>query len=239
MPAEVPTIVASTMGFRRGGRAWVPGPVFELAFALSGGPERPRLCFVATASGDSPAAIAAFYAAFAGSQVQTSHLSLFEMPNVADVGAHLRGQDVIWVDRGSVVNLIALWRAHRVDELLRDCWQAGVVLAGESAGSLCWHSAGSTDAFGPKLASAHGLGWLPYANAVHYEQEQRRSSFHNLMGNSEMPTVGYATEAGAGLVYRETDLAEAVTDRAKAYAYRLERTSDGVVETSVPVRRLG
>src|SRR5215470_13032304 len=107
MAADAPTIVASTMGFRRGVRAWRPGPVFDLAFALSGGPERPRLCFVATASGDSPAAVASFYAAFAGSQVQTSHMALFEMPNVADISSHLRRQDVIWVDRGSVVNMIA------------------------------------------------------------------------------------------------------------------------------------
>jgi peptidase E len=227
------------MGFRRGGRAWIPGPAFDLAFTLSGGSDRPKLCFVATASGDSPTAIANFYAAFAGSRVQTSHLALFDMPNMADIGAHLHEQDVIWVDRGSLVNLIAVWRAHRVDELLRECWGAGVVLAGESAGSLCWHTAGTTDAFGPKPVPAPGLGWLPYANAVHYEQELRRASFHKLMGDTDMPTVGYATDAGVGLVYRGTELVEAVTDRSKAGAYRLERTADGVVEKPLPVRRLG
>lgn len=237
MPAEAPTIVATTMGFHRGGRAWSPGPVFDLVFELAGRPERPRLCFVATAGGDNPASIAGFYGAFAGSEVRLSHLALFDMPSVADVAGHLLGQDVIWVDRGSVVNLIAVWRAHRLDEVLRECWQAGVVLAGESAGSLCWHVAGTTDSFGPRLELVRGLGFLPYANAVHYAS--RRASFHSLLSDGGMPPVGYATDAGAGLVYRGEEMIEAVADRAKAGAFRVERTSDGVRETPLPVRRLG
>src|SRR5215216_3585551 len=138
MPAAAPTIVATTMGFHRGGRVWSPGPVFDLAFALAGSLTRPRLCLIATAGGDNPASIAGFYGAFAGGEVRVSHLALFDMPSVVDMARHLLGQDVVWVDRGSLVNLIAVWRAHGLGEVLRECWQAGVVLAGESAGSLCW-----------------------------------------------------------------------------------------------------
>lgn len=211
--------------------------MFDLAFELAGCPERPRLCLLATAGGDSPASIAGFYGAFSGCEVRVSHLALFDMPSVVDTAKHLLGQDVIWVDRGSLVNLIAVWRAHRLDEVLRECWQAGVVLAGESAGSMCWHAAGTTDSFGPQPEPAPGLGFLPYANAVHYDQ--RRTSFQALIGDGTLPPVGYATDLGAGLVYRGTELVEAVADRAKAGAYRVERTSAGVRETSLPVRRLG
>jgi peptidase E len=237
VPATVATIVATTMGFHRGGRAWTPGPVFDLAFGLAGSPARPRLCFFATGGGDSSSSIAGFYGAFAGTSVRASHLALFEMPNVDDVAAHLLAQDVIWVDRGSLVNLIAVWRAHGLDGVLRRCWEAGVVLAGESAGSLCWHAAGTTDSFGPELVAAEGLGLLPYGNAVHYQQ--RRKHFHALMRAGQLPTVGYATDVGAGLVYQGVDLAEAIADRPGAGAYQVEVDGGGqVVETALAVRRL-
>ncbi len=228
MAADVPTILATTMGFRRGGRAWTPGPVFDFAFALAGRPAQPRLCFLPTASGDSPASIAGFYGAFAGTRVRASHVALFEMPNVDDVAEHLLAQDVIWVDRGSLVNLIAVWTAHGLHDVLRRCWQAGVVLGGESAGSLCWHTAGSTDSYGPRLAVAAGLGFLPYANAVHYPQ--RRRHFHQAISAGQLPGVGYATDVGAGLVYRaDTAEVEVVADRPGAGAYRIERGDDGAV----------
>jgi peptidase E len=231
MAADAPTILATSMGFRRGGRRWVPGPVFGFAFGLAGVDDRPRVCFIATAGGDQPASISGFYGAFAGTDVRASHLALFDMPGVDDVRGHLLAQDVIWVDRGSVVNLLAVWRAHGLDGTLRECWQAGVVLAGESAGSLCWHAAGTTDSFGPALAPAPGLGFLPYANAVHYRE--RRASFHALVGDGSLPATGYATDAGAGLHYRGTELAGAVADRAGAAAYRVERTGSGTVRETV------
>src|SRR3954452_18059160 len=139
MPASAPTIVATSMGFAARGRGpydWSPGPVFGLAFDLAGAPDRPQLCYLGTATGDDPARLGGVYGAFAGSSVQVSHLSLFPMPTVADVRSHLLAQDVVWVGGGSVANLLAVWRVHGLDEIFREVWQAGVVLAGVSAGSL-------------------------------------------------------------------------------------------------------
>jgi peptidase E len=83
------------------------------------------------------------------------------------VREHLLAQDVIFVSGGSVVNLLAVWRAHRLDEILRECWEAGVVLAGESAGSMCWHLGGLTDSFRDALDPVtNGLGFLPFSNGV-------------------------------------------------------------------------
>jgi peptidase E len=189
------------MGFHRGSWSWTPGPAFDLTFQLAGNPARPRLCSIATAGGDQPGSISGFYGAFAGSEVRTSHLALFDMPNVDDTAGHLLGQDVIWVDQGSVVNLLAVWRAHGLDEILRRCWRAGVVLAGESAGSLCWHAAGTTDSYGPEPASAAGLGLLPYANAVHYQQFElalKWRAMTRLHVGLELP-LWPTVEASAGL----------------------------------------
>ena len=94
---------------------------------------------------------------------QVSHLSLFPMPTVADVRAHLLAQDVVWVGGGSVANLLAVWRVHGLDEVFREVWEAGVVLGGVSAGSLCWHVGGTTDSFGPDLRPVtNGLGADPH-----------------------------------------------------------------------------
>src|SRR3954463_7966841 len=141
MPASAPTILATSMGFAERGRGpydWSPGPIFDLAFELAGNPGRPRLCYLGTATGDDPARVVGVYGAFAGSSVDVSHLSLFPMPTVADIRAHLLAQDVVWVGGGSVANLLAVWRAHGLDEVFRVAWQGGVLLAGGAARALGW-----------------------------------------------------------------------------------------------------
>ncbi|MDQ3465695.1 MAG: peptidase E [Actinomycetota bacterium] len=243
MVADAPTIVATSIGFRSRGRNmfdWTPGPVFDFTVELAGRPARPRICFLGTATGDALTHVSAIYGAFAGSDVRLSHLSLFSMPNVADPRQHLLEQDVIWVGGGSVANLLAVWRVHGLDAIMRECWEAGVVLGGVSAGSLCWHVGGTTDSFGPDLRPVtNGLGLLPWSNGVHYDSEaQRRPLYHRLIADATLP-AGFATDDGVGLVYRGTDLAEAVADRPDVAAYHVERRSDGTaVETRIETRRL-
>ena len=162
------------------------------------------------------------------------------MPNLTDIRAHLLAQDVIWVSGGSVANLLALWRIHGVDEAMGEAWRAGVVLAGVSAGSLCWHTGGTTDSFGPDLrAVTNGLALLPYSNTPHYDSEaQRRPLFQELVGNGTLP-MGWATDDGVGLHFQDTDLIETVAEREGAYAWRVERTAaNEVVETRLEPRRL-
>jgi peptidase E len=236
MPAEHPTILATSMGFNRAHDPWQPSPVFRYAFGLAGKPPRPGLCFISTGTGDKQASIDAFYAAFAASDVATSHLALFDKPNVPNIAAHLHAQDVIWIDRGSVVNLLAVWRAHGVERILYDCWQNGVVLGGESAGSLCWFSGGTTDSFGEVQPFADGLRFLPFANAVHYSD--RRVQFRECVAGGTLPD-GYATDAGAGLHFAGTDLVAAISDRKNAGAYKITRQENGTVkEESLDVTQL-
>jgi cyanophycinase-like exopeptidase len=127
-----------------------PGPAFlEYAVSLAAGNGVTWVCFIPTASGDSPGAIEAVTNVFTGREdVDFSVLTLFTQPNVPDVRAHLLGQDVLLAGGGSVVNLMAVWRAHGLAPVMRKCWETGVVLAGWSAGSLCWHVGGPTDSFG-------------------------------------------------------------------------------------------
>jgi peptidase E len=243
MSADQPTILATSMGFRGTGRNmldWEPGPVFRLAAELANAVEAPRICYLGQATGDPDDRRAGWYGAFVGTEFQASHLALFAMPNVSDMRAHLLAQDIIWVGGGSVANLCAIWRVHDLQEILHEAWQAGVVMAGVSAGSICWHVGGSTDSYGPELRGfTDGLAWLPYSNGVHYDgEDQRRPMMHKLIGDGTLPD-GYATDDGAGLIYHGTELAEAVADREGKFGYRLTRNEDGTVtETVLPTRLL-
>jgi peptidase E len=243
MTADEPTILATSAGFQPGDYGLLdmrPGPVHHYAAELANVRDNARICVLNQATGDPENRIGATYAAFARSTFRASHLQLFPMPNVVDVRAHLLNQDVIWVGGGSVANLVAVWRVHGLPEILHEAWQRGIVLGGVSAGSICWHVGGSTDSYGLKLrAFTDGLGWLPYSNGVHYDaEEQRRPTMHELIGNGTLPD-GYATDDGAGLVYRGTRLAEVVADKEGPQGYELKRAADGsVIETPLPTRVL-
>jgi peptidase E len=241
--ADEPTILATSAGFRPGRFGLLdarPGPIHYFAAELANAGDAPKICVLNQATGDPESRIGASYAAFAGTKFRMSHLALFPMPNIDDIRAHLLAQDVIWVGGGSVANLVAVWRVHGLEEILHECWQAGVVLGGVSAGSICWHVGGSSDSFGLELrAFTAGLGWLPYSNGVHYDgEEQRRPMMHKLIGDGTLPD-GYATDDGAGLVYRGTRLAEVVADKDGPKGYELKRAADGTVtETELPTRVL-
>lgn len=236
------TILATSAGFRPDGRYGLAvGPVLHHALKLAGATgRRPRLCLVNTATGDDTTRYALSYAAFARDRpdVQLSHLALFPMPTQPDPAAHLLEQDVVWVGGGSVANLLAVWRAHGLDDAFRDAWEAGVVLGGVSAGSLCWHVGGTTDSFGPDLRPVtNGLALLPYSNTPHYDSEkQRRPLYQQLVAEGVLP-AGWATDDGVGLHFDGTELVEAVTDRDDAYAWRVDQDAGTAVETRVdPVR---
>jgi len=213
--------------------------LIRYALRLSG-KDRPRLCFVNTASGDDVLDVAACYAASAGESVDAFHLQLFPMPNVDDITAHLCSMDVIWVGGGSVANLLALWRLHGVDEAMRGAWESGVVLAGVSAGSICWHESGTTDSYGPELrAVTDGLGFVPFGNGVHYDSEERRRPLiQALVASGTLPAT-FCTDDGTGLHYIGTELGEAVSDLPGKSAWRVESDGNGgVVEERLPTRLL-
>src|SRR5580693_801683 len=240
MTARQPTIVADSIGFQPDGPDPAnirPGASYQLAADLAHAGEHPRICTIATAVGDDSARLAAVHNAFSKLGMVSSHLTLFPMPNVPDVRAHLLAQDVIWVSGGSTANLLALWRLHGLDVILRECWESGVVLKGVSAGSLCWHIGGTTDSFGPTLrAITNGLAFLPYSNSPHHDaEEQRRPLVHRLIADGTLPD-GYATENGTGIVFFGTELVDAFTELEGKLTYSLTREGAVTRETVLQTR---
>ena len=111
------------------------------------GSDKPRICFLPTASGDSDSYIVSFYNAFGGSRAAPTHLSLFRR-TIDDLRAFILDQDIVYVGGGNTANLLAIWRVHELDEVLREAWLNGVILCGLSAGSVCWFESGVTDSYG-------------------------------------------------------------------------------------------
>lgn len=240
MSARQPTILATSGGYRTpqfGDREFTP--LMQYAADLAGVESRPRFCHLGTANGDQRSMAGVMSEAASKAGFDWVNLNLFAEPTFPNVEEVLLDQDVIWVNGGSVVNLLAVWRAHGLDNVLRRAWQAGVVLAGISAGSLCWFQGGPTDSFGPPLRTIkNGLSFLPYGNGVHYDSEaDRRPRVHADVTSGVFDEV-HCTDDGAGLVYHGTRLVEAVADVPGARGYIVRLDGARPVEEPLPTRRL-
>ncbi|WP_348789102.1 peptidase E [Leifsonia sp. NPDC080035] len=230
MTAGQPTIVATCGGLTGG--AWTDsayGPLLEHAIELARVQGRPpRVTHINTAGGDQRHIEGAELEAARAAGVDATHLRLFPHPNLPDMRAHLLAQDVIWVSGGSLANLLALWRLHGLDQLLAEAWRAGVVLAGGSAGAVCWHEGGTTASFGPDISPlADGLGLVPGSLAVHYDSDPNRRPAHQRAVAAGVLPDGYALDEGVGLVYFGTELVDVVAERPGVSAWRVRRTDGG------------
>ena len=223
-----------------GGLRPTPGrshPLVDYLLDLTGKP-RARVAFIPTALGDATEALVNLYARFPPSRTERSHLALFNR-TVDDVDRYLLDQDLIVVGGGNTANMLAVWRVHGVDRALRAAWERGVILTGGSAGSLCWFECGTTDSFNLfRLAPLHdGLGFLPGSHCPHYDgEEQRRPLYHQLIAGG-FP-AGFAIDDDAAICFADTSVAEVVSAREGATAYRVERVDGVVVETPLVARRL-
>ena len=202
------------------------------------GSSEPRVCLVPTAVGDSEAATLAFYREAAARGCRPSDLPLFRRED-RDPRELLLRQDLIWVWGGNTANALAVWRLHGVDRALREAWEAGVVLAGSSAGMLCWFEASITDSFGPELDPLHdGLGFLPGSACPHYDSEGRRQPVYTRAVAGGLPG-GYAAEDGVALHFRGEDLVEPLTARPGARAHRVALEDGAVTERPLDARLVG
>jgi peptidase E len=214
-------------------------------FILSLSRRKPaRICFIPTASGDSATAITKFYRAFSGRAIATD-LTLFDstaLPRrpatTRELAAFVEGQDIFYVGGGNTANLLALWRTHGLDRLLRRAWRSGAILSGVSAGMLCWFEGGITDSFGGYRPLRDGLSLLRGTACPHYDGEsQRQSAFRRFVAGGA--PAGYAVEDGVALHFVGTRLKQAVSSRPKALAYRVQLKGGRIEEAAIPVHYLG
>lgn len=228
-----------------GGFSMEPDNLLLDDFILSLAPRQPaKVCFIPTASADSAEYLVHFYRAFSGRAIPTD-LTLFDSPALprqprrsADLPEFVAAQDIFYVGGGNTANLLALWRTHGLDHLLRQAWLRGAILCGVSAGMLCWFRGGVTDSFGDLELLDDGLGLIEATACPHYDgEEQRRPTYHRLVRQGL--GWGYAADDGAALHFHGSALVEVVASQPKAAAYRVELVGEQVIEMRLEARFLG
>jgi len=197
---------------------------------------RPRLGFLATASGDRRDSIERFHDIARPLPCEPSHLPLFE--RTPDPAAWLAAQDLVLVSGGNTKSMLAVWREWGIDSLLRQRADEGLVLAGWSAGAICWFEQGVTDSWTDALHPIAGLGLLPGSCCPHLDSEgERRPEYHRLVATGELAD-GIGIEDGAAVHWVGDEVRCVVAFRRGAQAYRVERRGDGAVETPLAAPRV-
>jgi len=198
----------------------------------------PKVCFIGAAHGDADAGRLRFYAGFSRFTCRPSHLPLFAR-TPRDLASFVMEQDAVFVGGGNTRSMLAVWREWELDRHLRAAWEAGVVLGGASAGSICWFEHGLTDSVAGPLTAMPCLGFLPGANCPHYDSEPlRRPTFQRLVARGAL-SDGVAADDGVALHYEGTRLMRAVSSKPRAKAYRVRRLRDRAAETRIPTKYLG
>ncbi len=227
----------------------ITGDVDRLIFAMGGGgftmeptnpllddfvlgltrAREPRVLFLPTASGDTTAQINAFQARFADGPCVPEHLSLFRLSDARrPLEEIVLGADIIYVGGGSMRNLLAIWQAHGLDALLLQAWRAGTVLAGLSAGAMCWFQGGVTRSSGPP-EPIEGLGLLEGSMTVHADGEPERLPVWLAAVRDGGLPGGWAVDDGVGLLFRGLQLTRIVSSRPGAGAQRVDAIAGELV----------
>ncbi len=210
----------------------------RLALTLTG-KSVPKICFLPTASGDEREQTTRFFERFSAWPCELSILSLFALGrDRIEPTQHLLAQDVIYVGGGSMRNMLAVWREHGVDLAMRTAWERGIVLAGLSAGAMCWFDGGITMS-GGMPAPVLGLGLVGGSMSVHLDGEpERLPAYRAAIAAGELP-AGYAVDDGAALVICGTKLSSCVSSRPGARVIRIRADGSGAtLEQPLAVRGL-
>lgn len=212
-------------------------PLLDLYILEQAKKVNPQICFIPTASGDSESYISRYYNFFNQQDCKPSHLSLFAPPT-RDLESFILEKDILYVGGGNTKNLLALWKEWSLDDILRKAWNQGVILAGLSAGSICWFEEGITDSYGDGLEPIKCLGFLNGSNCPHYDGEiERRPAYHKLMESQKIQS-GVATDDGVAIHYKEQGISKIVSSRPNAKAYSVSFETK-VIETELQTEYLG
>ena len=204
------------------------------------GKDRPKVCFVPTASGDSLDYIKRFLTSFRELNCETSYLSVYKAP-LGDLRKYVLEKDVIYVGGGNTRNLLALWKEWGLDQIFKEAYEAGVVLAGISAGSICWFEEGITDSIPGALTPLKCLGFLKGSNCPHFDGEaERRPAFYQMLKDGKISS-GLAADDGAAFHFEDGTLASVVSSRPNAKGYKLEwnAAEKKVIEMALETKFLG
>lgn len=216
------------------------GTVFIRYMAELTGKERPRLCYLPTASADRESGIIRWYENCAPLNVfalsQQSFISSYRMEESWE--DRLLSMDGIVVSGGNTLNQQAIWKIQGIDEVLREAWDRGIVLGGASAGSLCWFEEGTTDSRPQELTKIECLGFLRGSHSPHYDGEAvRRPTYHRLIRSGELKP-GYACDNDSGIYFIDNEVSRVVKTREEASVYYVALEAGQIIETELPAEMI-
>lgn len=196
------------------------------------GKEKPKICLIPTAKGDRDQYIIYWYELCSGLEVEPYVLRVWI--NSADQQESwdeiLTGMDAIIVSGGNTLNMLAIWRAQGIDLALSQAYNKGIVLAGGSAGSLCWFNGGTTDARPKELSIVDGLNFLDFSHCPHYNSEEsRRPLYHKNILEGKL-SDGYACDDKSGVLFVDGRAVKAVTIRDDNNSYYVYKKDGKVIE---------
>jgi dipeptidase E len=219
-------------------------PLLDLYCLSCTGKTIPKVCFIPTASGDSEEFLTRFYTAFARYHCELSHLAFFRKPRAGaipleEIERNLLSQDLIYVGGGNTRAMLAVWREWKIDEILKKAWHSGILLAGMSAGAICWFESGGSDStWVGKLSPLPGLGFIRGSCTPHYDGElNRRPEAQHLIEIGELPP-GIGIDDGAAVLFTGQQIVEVVASRVGAKAYRVKLESGQIIEELLEAKLL-
>lgn len=194
-------------------------PLLDLYILAQSHKKDPRICFLPTASGDNNDYTKFFEATFKCFPCQPRHLDIIQPSK--DLEEELLSADIIYVGGGNTKSMLGLWYEWDVDKILKKAYNKGILLAGVSAGSVCWFESCVTDSIPGKMSVLPCLGLLKGSNCPHYSsQSGRPEAFKHFIQSGELPS-GYAADDGVGLHFIDGTLTRIVSSRKYARAYHL------------------
>lgn len=209
-----------------------PNKLFIREIIKLTGKERPKICFLPTASGDSHTGIIRWYELVHDLPVQPSvqRVWISSYSQKVSFEEALLSVDAIVVGGGNTLNMIAIWKAQGIDTILAKALKKGIVLAGGSAGSLCWFDNGTTDSRPIELSVVEGLGFLPFSHCPHYDSEEyRRPLYHKNIKNGIFQP-GYAMDNHSGIIFKNGEVFKVVSIDEEHNCYFVSLKDGEVVE---------
>ncbi len=196
--------------------------VFDLT-----GKARPNVLMIPTARGDDAEYVEKFYAACRDLGAVAQHLGFFH--RTPDLRPLVLSQDAIFVGGGNTKSMLAVWRDWGLPELLREAYESGIVLGGQSAGAICWFEQGVTDSWADRLRALDCLGLLVGSCCPHYDGEaERRPAYHAFVQSGDVKP-GYAIDDAAAAHFRNGRLERVVSKKPGARAYYVS-AADGTMK---------
>jgi peptidase E len=242
--ANVSVEQAQTSAAARTRKILIAGGGFGTAFirymASLTGKKRPRICYLPTASADSPSGIITWFRNCSPLEVEACAQESFiaSSRQTQSWEEVLLSMDAIVASGGNTLNQQAIWKAQGIDVILREAWDRGIVLGGASAGSLCWFEEGTTDSRPKELTTVQCLGFLKGSHSPHYDREKdRRPLYQKLIGSGQMKP-GYACDNDAGIYFEDNEVRRVVATRDDAKVYYVSVVNGEVVERAIQPERI-